>query len=583
MSQPGAPTDSADRARRTAEQTENLARQSAVLGAVHDAVIVTDLDGVVMSWNAGAERTFGYAAAEAIGRPVTFLRFPEDIVGHREKVIKPALERGMNEMVVRNRRSDGSEIFLDLRVAVVRDDTGTPVQLIGCSNDVTARIRAEAGLRRQQEDLQIILDSVPALIWYKDLENRILRANHAAAASMGMTVAEIEGRSTYDLYPDEAAKYHQDDLEVINSGRPKLGIVEPILTGSGDKRWVRTDKVPYQNERGEIVGVIVFAIDITERVLAEAALQRARDELELRVTERTAELLQALAQVQAEIGERQRAEARSLQQQAQLAHVLRLGTVEGIAAQLAHEINQPLAAVVNFANGLLNRFRAGHVDIAGMQVASEHIRQQALRAANVIRRLREFVRKESPRRQSCSLNHVVRDAAYLIEAEATQQRVQLTIVLAPEDPTVVIDRVQIEQVVLNLLRNGLEAVQATRRKKRLLSITTAVAPATQTVSVHVSDSGSGLPPGAATQLFEAFFTTKSHGLGMGLAISRSIIEAHEGTISAAPNTSHGTTFTFTLPLAKARPKPARTRARVRTKTRRRKTPSSSAGSTARRR
>lgn len=570
MSRPAAPTDLGDSARRTAEQTAILVRESPMLEAVHDAVVVTDLDGVVLTWNAGAERTYGYTAREAIGRPVTFLRFPEDIARHRESVITPALERGMNEMVARNRRKDGSEIFVDLRVAVLRDDQGNPIHLIACSNDVTGRIRAEEALRRQQEDLQMILDSVPALIWYKDCDNRILRANRAAAASMGMTVTELEGRSTFEIYPDEAAQYHQDDLEVIRSGKPKLGIVEPILTGTGEKRWVRTDKVPYANERNEIVGVIVFAVDITERVLAEAALQRTHDELEVRVTERTAELVHALSQLQSEISERQQAEARSLQHQAQLAHLLRLGTVEGIAAQLAHEINQPLAAVVNFANGLMTRLRAGRVDIADMAEASEHIRQQALRAAAVIRRLRDFVRKKPPKRERCSLNQIVRDAAHLIEAEATQQRVHLTFTFAPEHPTVMVDRIQIEQVVLNLLRNGLDAMQ-TGTRKRALTIATTVAVTTKRVAVHISDTGKGLPPRADSQLFEAFFTTKSHGLGMGLAISRSIIEAHGGTIAAAPNAPRGTTFTFTLPLSRPKPRQTRTKglSRAGTKARRR--------------
>jgi PAS domain S-box-containing protein len=476
-------------------------------------------------------------------------------------VIKPTLQRGINELVVRNRRKDGSEIFIDLRVAVLRDDTGAPTHLIGCANDVTARIRAEEALRSQQQDLQMILDSVPAFIWYKDRDNRILHANHAAAASIGLTVAELEGRSTYEIYPDEAAQYHQDDLDVIRSGRPKLGIVEPILTSTGEKRWVRTDKVPYQKEPGEIVGVVVFAVDITERVLAETALQQARDDLEARVTERTADLVRALAQLQAEVGERKRAEARAMQHQAQVAHLLRLRTVEGIAAQLAHEINQPLAAVVNFANGLIARLKTGTFDRAEMEQASESIRQQAMRAAEVIRRLREFVRKEPPQRKRCSLNQVVRDAAHLIEAEASQQRVQLTLQLAPQNPSVVVDRIQIEQVVLNLLRNGLDAMQESKRRTRELTLSTAVRGAV--VEVRIRDNGAGLPPAAEQHLFEPFFTTKARGLGMGLQISRSIVDAHHGTISATRNADHGTTLSFTLPLSRLRRTRASTAAATR--------------------
>lgn len=131
---------------------------------------------------------------------------------------------------------------------------------------------SEARLRKQQAEQQVIFDSVPALIWYKDAANRIIRVNRPAAESAGLPVDAIEGKSTYDLYPDEAAKYYRDDTEVITSGVAKRGIIEPLQTASGEKRWVQADKIPYRDEHGNIVGVIVFAEDITERRRAEAAL-----------------------------------------------------------------------------------------------------------------------------------------------------------------------------------------------------------------------------------------------------------------------------------------------------------------------
>lgn len=120
---------------------------------------------------------------------------------------------------------------------------------------------------------QALLDLIPAMVWYKDADNRILRVNRRAAESIGRTVAEVEGRSTYELYPEEAEQYHRDDLEVIAYGRPKPGIVELYRTGSGEKRWVQTDKVPYRDAAGTIVGVLVFAQDLTERKQAEEVLR----------------------------------------------------------------------------------------------------------------------------------------------------------------------------------------------------------------------------------------------------------------------------------------------------------------------
>src|SRR3989338_2107131 len=124
-------------------------------------------------------------------------------------------------------------------------------------------LHQKKSLPRSQEE--VIFNSVPAMIWYKDTENRILRANKAAAESMGLSIQEIEGRSTYDLYPEEAKKYQEDDLAVIRWGRPKLGIVEPLQTKTGEKSWVRTDKIPYRDDKGNIIGVIVFALEITDQ------------------------------------------------------------------------------------------------------------------------------------------------------------------------------------------------------------------------------------------------------------------------------------------------------------------------------
>src|SRR5215472_13635187 len=135
--------------------------------------------------------------------------------------------------------------------------------------------RGSDTLKAQREQLEIILDSVPAMIWYKDRSNTILHANRAAANSLGLRKSDLEGRSTYELYPEYAAKYYQDDLDVIRSGRPKLGIKEAVFTGTGEERLLLTDKIPYRNADGEIIGVIVFATDVTERTQAEQALKEA--------------------------------------------------------------------------------------------------------------------------------------------------------------------------------------------------------------------------------------------------------------------------------------------------------------------
>lgn len=261
--------------------TTSERRLRQVLQTAPDAVILADEAGHIVSWNAAAERLFGYAAGEVLGQPLTII-IPERYRRNHEQGLRRVRKTGeVRHQVVALKghglRKDGREFPIEVSLSSWMAD-GTRF-FCGMVRDVTARDAAEAALIRQQIEQQALLDLIPAMVWYKDTHNRILRANRRAAASLNKTVAEIEGQSTYDLYPDEAEKYYQDDLEVISSGRPKLGIVEPYQMGTGEKRWVQTDKVPYHDTDGTVLGVLVFAQDITERAGTEQALRESEERL----------------------------------------------------------------------------------------------------------------------------------------------------------------------------------------------------------------------------------------------------------------------------------------------------------------
>jgi len=238
-------------------------------------------------------------------------------------------------------------------------------------------------------------------------------------------------------------------------------------------------------------------------------------------------------------------ELRARQHQAELAQAARLSTLGGMAAGLAHEIDQPLSAIVSYASASARRIRAGDMSPAALLEVVDAIADEALSGGEVLRRIREFVRNAEASRGRADLNRLVREALHFAEVEARDLGIVLRLELAPQPLDVEVDAIQLEQVILNLVRNGFEAMAA-GGAPRELSIVTGARDAAA-VELVVSDTGTGLSQAAAGRLFEPFFTTKCDGLGLGLHISRSIIEAHGGQLWASPNPPRGAAFHVVLP------------------------------------
>jgi len=263
----------------------------------------------------------------------------------------------------------------------------------------------------------------------------------------------------------------------------------------------------------------------TKRKDAEAALRQARDELEMRVQERTA----ALQEVQSE-----------------LTHVTRVMTLGELTASIAHEVNQPLAAIVTNGNATLRWLGGATPNLSEARQAVERIIKDSYRASAVISRIRALVKKTPPRNDLVDLNEVIGEVFTLAQNEARRNRVLLKQQLRHDLPQVRGDRVQLQQVILNLIINGLEAIAKSQNGTRELSVRSDQDEA-ENVRVAVSDSGEGLDSANLERVFDAFFTTKPDGMGMGLAISRTIIESHGGRLWATSNSPHGAVFQFTLP------------------------------------
>jgi two-component system sensor histidine kinase TtrS len=267
--------------------------------------------------------------------------------------------------------------------------------------------------------------------------------------------------------------------------------------------------------------------------------------IEFLVARRTKELFSANAALERQVLERQRAEEVARQRQAELHHVARLNTMGEMASGLAHELNHPLATINNYVQGCVRRIRQGNCDPESLLEALEGASSEAERAAAVIHSMREFIRKEGVRRENVDINAIVRDVSGLLDYEIQDNRVALQLALGDDVAPITADAVQVEQVILNLARNAIEAMGEMGNGPRNLQIGTATRDA-GTVEITVCDSGPGISADLINRIFDPFVSTKSDGLGMGLSISRSIVESHGGRLWVSATGARGAAFHFTL-------------------------------------
>jgi C4-dicarboxylate-specific signal transduction histidine kinase len=283
-------------------------------------------------------------------------------------------------------------------------------------------------------------------------------------------------------------------------------------------------------------------------IQAEQLLHEAHEELEYRVARRTAELAEVNRRLRVEMEERRRAEDLVQQHQAELAHVARLSTVGEMVVELTHELNQPLGAISSYTQACKRLLSSDKPDDRKELLTSlSRAGEQADRAAEIIRRLRRFVTKAQPSQTTIDLNAIIRDVAELTNIDARRVQTEVRFELTSPLPPVVGDRIQLEQVMVNLMRNAFEAMGSGPPDLRRLTIRTAVEDR-QSIRVDVCDSGVGIPQPTIDRVFDRFFTTKPNGMGMGLPISRSIVASHGGKLWVTPNSNVGCTFHFTVPI-----------------------------------
>ena len=481
-----------------------------VEGATDRAMFVLDTEGRIRSWNVGAEILFGYRPDAVIGQSGEKLYSLQD-----RGAAKP--DADMAKVRARGRlrentwrvRQGGSEFFADVAITAIHSANGTLRGFGQMIYDITGRQAAAAALARSELHLRSILATVPDAMIVIDERGIILSFSSAAERLFGYSEAEVVGANVEILMPPSDAARHD--------------------------RYIA-----HYRETGErrIIGI--------GRIVVGQRRDGTEFPMKLSVGEANSDGHRIFTGFIHDLTEQQHAELRLKELQSELIHVSRLSAMGTMASTLAHELNQPLTAIANYLEAGRELLDAGGAEAATLlREAIEESTSEALRAGKIVRRLRDFVARGEVERRVEDLPRLIDEASRLALIGARERGVRAFFELAPDITTVTVDRVQIQQVLVNLIRNAIDAVAG--QEVRDITISTCALDNAM-VEVSVADTGPGLSPDIAARLFQAFATTKPAGMGLGLSICRTIVEAHRGHIRAEPRPTGGTVFRFTLPI-----------------------------------
>jgi two-component system sensor kinase FixL len=470
-----------------------------------------DLTTQELEWSETAKSLFGMARDQ----PITYglfvsLLLPMDRE-RMEEAIKRVAEHGGNvDVSFRISRSQGSGHWIRARGGLVRDDTGAPRHISGIFLDIDEEKQLEDALRTRESHLRSILDTVPDAMIVINGDGIVQLFSTAAERMFGYAEREAIGKNVSELMPMPDRARHDGYLaRYLSTGERHIIGIGRIVTGK------RRDGTTFpmhlsigEMQSGGALYFTGFVRDLTEHQETQARLQELQSEL---------------------------------------VHISRLSAMGEMASALAHELNQPLAAISNYMQGS-RRLLADSTDPNAPKIESamDRAAEQAIRAGQIIRRLRDFVSRGESEKRVESLSKLIEEAGALGLTGAREQNIQLRFNLNPDFDLVLVDRVQIQQVLVNLFRNALEAMSQSSQRELIVSNAEV---GDEMLEVAVSDTGSGFHDDVKSHLFQTFFTTKETGMGVGLSISRSIIEGHGGRMWAETNASGGATFRFTLPTA----------------------------------
>lgn len=490
-----------------AELAENPQLLVSVLNAVYDRIYLKNADDQVIFANTAFLKAFKLSPEQVNGRHLRdFL--PKEIVEPCETADQFVYENGEPTCLESRwvEPASGKVKFSETFKAPLLDSKGNVTGIIGFSRDITSRRRTEEELKRQKTLLELIVETVPDWIFVKDRERRIILANRAFYDQNGLDpVAAVGTDPTAELPEESRTISYESDTRVLKTGESISGDVN-VTDPDGRERHVEFRKLPLI-EDDQITGIVSVCRDLTEWKEAEEQSKRS---------------------------------------ESLLLHAARLSSLGEFSAGIAHEVNQPLYSILNYAKAIKNKLQAdGDLDLEAISKWVDQIHSEAERGGEITRRLKAFVKPTESQRTPSDIDMTVSESIEFMRIEARDAGVVIEKDLETELPQLVFDRIQIQQVLVNLLKNAIEACVDAKTSDPQVVVTTKSH--SEFVEVAVADNGPGLSAPAGVDILDPFQTTKHEGVGLGLAISKSIIEAHEGQITYASNESGGVTFKFSLP------------------------------------
>ena len=501
-----------------AELKRSEAYKAAILDSSLDCVVAMDHEGCITEFNPAAERIFGYDRENVVGKHLADVIIPPSLREKHRAGFARHLATGKSRVLGQRIEmsalcADGREIPVEIAITRILQDG--PPSFTGYLRDITERKRNQdallethAKLARSEERWRSVFENSAIGVVLTDLNGRFIAANPVFQKMLGYTEEELGQLSFTDITVEEDRNLNWMLInELLEGKRRQFQIEKQYRRKNGSTVWVRNSVSVVPGTERSPGFLMALSEDVSERRLAEEALHQTRSEL---------------------------------------ARMARVTMLSALTASIAHEVNQPLSGIVTNASTCLRMLDADPPNLLGARETARRTIRDGNRASEVISRLRALFSKKSATFESFDLNEAAKEVIALSVSELQQNRTIPELDLAAGLPSILGDRIQIQQVILNLIRNGSDAMSTVADRPRELLIKTESHESGE-VRLSVRDTGVGIDPKVEEKLFEAFYTTKGDGMGIGLSVSRSIIESHQGRLWAARNEGPGATFSFAIP------------------------------------